>query len=154
MSCTQKNCARADNKTPTAGDVAAMQAAGIDLLNYLLDVARGGLPTQVTRLINVTTFQTAAVKELADRIATLIAENEYLKKITSDVVPARFQVLNDTLEIAFGPELSYTLRVPVATVAARDQLVSQLLQAAHTLQPQHSELCALLTAQQTFDFMS
>lgn len=134
--------------------MAALQAAGIDLLNYLLEVARGGLPSQVTRLINVTTFQNAAVKDLADKIATLVAENEYLKKLAGAVVPARFQVTDDVLEIAFGPELAYTLRIPVATVAAREQVAAQLLRAAQHLQPTASHACTTRPDQQTFQFMS
>lgn len=134
--------------------MAALQAAGIDLLNYLLEVARGGLPSQVTRLINVTTFQNAAVKDLADKIATLVAENEYLKKLADAVVPARFQVTDAVLEIAFGPELAYTLQIPVATVAAREQVAAQLLRAAQQLRPAASHACATQPDQQTFRFMS
>lgn len=154
MSCTRQNCARNESKITVDTEVAALQAAGIDLLNYLLEVARGGLPSQVTRLINVTTFQNAAVKDLADKIAALVNENEYLKKLAGAVIPTRFQVTDDTLEVAFGPELAYTLRIPVTTVAAREQVAAQLLHAAQRLQPAHDQMRSAPPEQQTFQFMS
>jgi hypothetical protein len=118
-------------KTPIQTYQAAFLGFGtisttVATINSLIALARTG--------VMLASIDNEQLRALAAEIKKLVAENQWLKKITGggETVPA-VAVTDQQLTISFGPESNYALIVPAANPEVRQQLADQLTVAANTL---------------------
>lgn len=91
------------------------------LVGQLMLVAQTGLSNVKLNL--------PCAETLAAAIASLFAENEYLKKIIDSRV-AVDTTSAEAIKLAFGPQNQYCLHIPTPTVEERKAVATALLAAA------------------------
>ena len=78
-------------------------------------------------------FKDASLEKLAEQVALLAAENNYLKKLAALISPTNVELVDDVVVVAFGPSHAYTLAIPAANEAQRKSLGKQFQQLAKKL---------------------
>ena len=136
-------------------------SAGLDLLQQLVLVARAGLHDHAVKIIAAANFENIQLRNLAELLTTLIAENTRLKKEPPSAPDANvadndaeIYVQNSVLNLIFGPRNQYRLSVPIFDEKIRQKLIRQLRIAAVELES--SEPAAKVTNkdQKVFPFIS
>ena len=92
----------------------------------LLEIVKGG--------IRSVDFKNPNIKELATIIASIVAENNYLKNLLGGFHPGKAHAKEDGVTIHFGPQNEYQLFIPALTQSARTKLATSLMVAAEALQ--------------------
>jgi hypothetical protein len=122
--CNKTTCQKEQEFTPVATQPAEFVSVDT-LLTGLLKVAKTG--------INTLNISNPVANQLAATIASLAAENEYLKKLMSALSPISATETADTVDISFGPGGAYLLRLPIASETQRRELSRQFVALAAAL---------------------
>lgn len=125
--CAKENQAAA--KTPAALPTESLVLDSLLLstvTKQLIDIAKTGLNF---------TFDSPALVDLARTVATMSAENAYLKRIVSALQPAPETVAigSETASITFGSANEYTLLVPITSPSHKQSLAATFTAAAEQL---------------------
>jgi len=83
------------------------------------------LSTMATTGVKNFAFKDAALEKLAESVAQLAAENNYLKKLAAMLSPTGIELTGDTVTVSFGPGGAYTLAIPAGTDEQRKHLGAQ-----------------------------
>jgi hypothetical protein len=120
MTCCQNNggCKRHEPKGFTTTDAPVESLLDVkDIINLLSTMASTGIKNFA--------FKDAALEKLAENVAQLAAENNYLKKLASLLSPTDIEMTDETVTISFGPGSAYMLAIPAGTEAQRKHLGTQ-----------------------------
>lgn len=98
-----------------------------DLVTALQTIAQTGVKNFV--------FQDSTFEKLADIIAKLGAENNYLKKMAAFWSTPQAELSGNSVVFSFGPGNVYVLDIPVGTEEQRAELATQLRAIAEELYP-------------------
>jgi hypothetical protein len=96
-----------------------------DIAGLLLGMASTGIKNF--------TFKDIALDQLADTVAKLAAENNYLKKLAALLSSTSITRTEDVVTVSFGPGNAYTLLLPIGSEEARVALAAQFRTAAKEL---------------------
>jgi hypothetical protein len=120
MTCCQNNggCKRHEPKGFTTTDAPVESLMDVkDIINLLSTMASTGVKNFA--------FKDASLEKLAENVAQLAAENNYLKKLAALLSPANVELTEDTVTVSFGPGSAYMLVIPASTEEQRKQLGAQ-----------------------------
>lgn len=127
MPC-KNNCsdACANNKTsadlPAAGLIEIVDISG--LTSILTTIAATGIKNLV--------FKDTGLEQLARKVSSLAAENNYLRKLAALLSPVSAEHTTEEICLHFGPGSAYTLRLPI-TSSNRQELAEQFAALAKQL---------------------
>ncbi|NBT76013.1 MAG: hypothetical protein EBT15_08575, partial [Betaproteobacteria bacterium] len=124
--CQNKKCDRPKEEMLDTPTLLALLEDGTAVAAKLLDIAKGGI-----RFVG---FKNAQVSELAATISSIVAENNYLKRLLGIFRPAEITADEHGAKISFGPRNEYTLFIPAVTQSARTKVANSLKAAAEDLQ--------------------
>lgn len=131
MSCCEsqnKKCSRPKEEMLSAETVISLLDEGSWVLKKLLDIAQGG-----ARFVG---FKSASVNELAAIIASVIAENNYLKSLLGVFNSDKPDTTTASATISFGPRNEYKLLIPAMTAADRAKIIAALVASGQDLTAQ------------------
>lgn len=133
MACCNKQggCSKQEKDLPKDTLLESLSGISVDLVGKLLQVAAAGL--RANTILNQFGFADTKAGELAKRIADLAIENEYLRRVTDLYSPVSFNTTNAQIEIFFGPNNEYGLKVPLTSKCDRRRIITQLRTAADKL---------------------
>lgn len=119
MTCCQNGgCKRQEPKGFTTTDAPIESLMDFkDIINLLSTMASTGVKNFA--------FKDAALEKLAESVAQLAAENNYLKKLAALLSPANVELAGDAVTVSFGPGSAYMLSIPAGTEEQRKQLGAQ-----------------------------
>jgi len=96
------------------------------VITKLLDIAKSG--------IRFAGFKNERIDELAATIATIVAENNYLKSLLGTARPSGVKTTNNGVTVSFGPRNEYNLFIATPTQETRSTLAENLIAAGKELQ--------------------
>jgi hypothetical protein len=133
MACCNKQsgCSKQEKDLPKDALLESLSGLSVDLVGKLLQVAAAGL--RANTILNQLGFADTKAGELAKRIADLAIENEYLRRVTDLYSPVAFNTTSAQIEIFFGPNAEYALKVPLTSKCDRHRIITQLRTAADKL---------------------
>jgi hypothetical protein len=141
MACCGKpsNCStkKQEKELPADALLESFSGISVDLAAKLLTLAASGL--KANTILRELGFSNTKVEALAKRIADLAIENEYLRKVTDLFSPTVFNTEGGNIEITFGPQNEYSLKIPLTTKHARQNIITQLRTAADKLEIANNE---------------
>lgn len=148
--CNKSNCGTRKEALLDTAILTTAAEHGAAIISKLLEIgAAGGSLMYI--------FQdNPKLTELAEFIKVLAAENQYLKKRLTELIPPSVEIDTADLTLKFGPDNEYALIVPAGNPAHRGQLAGQLITAAAELmgKPQKSQAAPMiLPAQKVFPFV-
>lgn len=118
-----------------AGDSFETTTAPVESLLDFKEIV-GLLRTMASTGIKNFVFKDANLDNLAELVATLAAENNYLKKLAALLSPVSTDKTDKDIVVSFGPAGVYTLSVPIVTDEQRRSVAAQFLKIAHELNPE------------------
>jgi len=130
--CNKQTGCKQEQNLPKDMLLESLSGISVDLVGKLLQVAAGGL--RANTILREFGFGNTKIDELAKRIADLAIENEYLRKVTDLFSPISFNTEGGNVEVTFGPQNEYVLKVPLTTKHDRKKIIAQLRAAAEKLE--------------------
>jgi hypothetical protein len=133
MPCCNKQdgCNKQEKDLPKDALLESLSGLSVDLVGKLLQVAAAGLRANI--LLRQFGFADTKAGELAKRIADLASENEYLRRVTDMYSPVSFNSSAAQIEICFGYNNEYALKIPLTSKSDRMRIITQLITAADKL---------------------
>ena len=135
--CSRQGGCKQEQNLPKDMLLDSLSGISVDLVGKLLQVATGGL--RANTILREFGFGNTKIDELAKRIADLAVENEYLRKVTDLFSPISFNTEGGNVEVTFGPQNEYVLKVPLTTKHDRKKIIAQLHAAAEKLELANAE---------------
>lgn len=128
MGCcaNNKKCDRPREEMMSAETLIALLDDSSWVVAKLLEIAKSGV-----RFVG---FKNEKISELAAAISTIVAENNYLKRLLGLVPPNTIKTDNGGATIFFGPRGEYSLFIATPTQETRSKLATNLIAAGKELQ--------------------
>jgi len=124
--CSHKNCDRPREAMTSPEALLGLLNENSWVVTKLLDIAKSGI-----RFVG---FKNERIDELAATIATIVAENNYLKSLLGTARPSVIKTTNDGVTVSFGPRNEYNLFMATPTQETRNTLAENLIAAGKELQ--------------------
>jgi len=105
---------------------------GVDILGKLNEIIAAGI--NAGKIFRNMLIKNDAWEQLAKQITDLTIENAYMKSVFNLVAPLDTNVADSAFTLNFGPQHTYSIRIPVTTKHSRAELAKQLRFAADQLE--------------------